>query len=154
MSQAITCSLVPRSGAGMSISGPITLMISIVKRLVTRCSSARESSIGSTRTPPFAPPNGKTDDRAFPGHQHGEGGDLAEVDVGGEPDPAFGRAHGGEVLDPVTEEGLHLRIGVPSEREAHHGRLLRDTEAVGDVVVQPHEPGHPVELAGGLLVHR
>jgi hypothetical protein len=102
----------------------------------------------------LGPAEGDTDDRAFPGHQHGEGGDLAKVDVGGKPDPALGRTHGGEVLDPVAEEGLHLRIGVPAEREADHGRLLRDTQPVGDVVVQPHEAGHPVELAGGLFVHR
>ena len=104
--------------------------------------------------PTLCPAEGKADDRTFPGHQHGEGGDLAQIDVGGEPDPAFGRAHRGEVLDPITEEGLHLRVGVTAEREADHGRLLRDTKPVGDVVVQAHEAGYPVELAGGLLVHR
>jgi len=59
MIHAITCSFVPRSGAGMSRSGPITSMISEVKRRVMRCSSLAENSEGSMRTPPFAPPNGR-----------------------------------------------------------------------------------------------
>ena len=56
--QAITRESVPTSGAGMSLSGPISLMISLVKRRVIRSSSRRESIFGSTTTPPFAPPNG------------------------------------------------------------------------------------------------
>ncbi len=56
--QAITRASVPTSGAGMSFSGPISLMISLVNRRVMRSSSRRESAFGSTITPPFAPPNG------------------------------------------------------------------------------------------------
>ena len=55
---AITCAFVPTSGAGMSFSGPISLMISVVKRRVSRSSSPGESCFGSHTTPPFAPPNG------------------------------------------------------------------------------------------------
>jgi hypothetical protein len=55
---AITRASVPTSGAGMSRSGPISLMISLVKRRVMRSSSSRERCFGSTTTPPFAPPNG------------------------------------------------------------------------------------------------
>lgn len=58
MTQAITCSLVPRSGAGMSRSGPMTSAISVMYRRVTRWSSAAESSAGLMRTPPFAPLKG------------------------------------------------------------------------------------------------
>ena len=46
------------SGAGMSRSGPMIGAISAVKRRVRFSSSPRESSVGSTITPPFAPPNG------------------------------------------------------------------------------------------------
>jgi hypothetical protein len=56
--QAITLASVPTSGAGMSFSGPISLMISLVKRRVIRSSSRRESRFASTTTPPLAPPNG------------------------------------------------------------------------------------------------
>ena len=42
----------------MSFSGPISLMISVVKRRVMRSSSPRESFFGSQTTPPLAPPNG------------------------------------------------------------------------------------------------
>ena len=48
----------PTSGAGMSFSGPISLMISVVKRRVMRSSSPSESCFGLQTTPPLAPPNG------------------------------------------------------------------------------------------------
>ncbi len=48
----------PTSGAGMSFSGPISLMISLVKRRVIRSSSPRESFFGSQTMPPLAPPKG------------------------------------------------------------------------------------------------
>ncbi len=48
----------PTSGAGMSFSGPISLMISLVKRRVIFCSSTRDIVFGLQITPPFAPPKG------------------------------------------------------------------------------------------------
>ncbi len=54
--QAIVCSLVAMSGAGMSRCGPITGRSSDVKRRVIRSSSASDIARGSQRTPPFAPP--------------------------------------------------------------------------------------------------
>ena len=56
--QAITCEFVPTSGAGMSFSGPISLMISVVYRRVRRSSSLDDSCLGSQTTPPLAPPKG------------------------------------------------------------------------------------------------
>ena len=56
--QAIVEPSVPTSGAGMSFSGPISLMISLVKRRVIPSSSWRDIFFGSQTTPPFAPPNG------------------------------------------------------------------------------------------------
>jgi hypothetical protein len=55
---AITRPSVPTSGAGMSTSGPISLMISVVKRRVIPCSSRSDICFGLQTTPPFAPPNG------------------------------------------------------------------------------------------------
>ena len=42
----------------MSFSGPISLMISLVKRRVMRWSSPSLIAFGLHTTPPFAPPNG------------------------------------------------------------------------------------------------
>ena len=56
---AIVAAFVPTSGAGMSFSGPISLMISEVNLRVMRSSSLRDMDFGSQMTPPFAPPNGR-----------------------------------------------------------------------------------------------
>jgi hypothetical protein len=56
--QAIVCSFVAMSGAGMSSCGPITGSSSDVKRRVRRSISVRESERASQRTPPLAPPYG------------------------------------------------------------------------------------------------
>jgi hypothetical protein len=65
MIQAITRPSVPRSGAGMSFSGPISSAISVVKRRVSRSSSASVSVRGSQTTPPLAPPKGRSTSAAF-----------------------------------------------------------------------------------------
>ena len=54
--QPISRSPVPTSEAGMSLSGPIIGSISVVYLLVNLSSSPKDSSLGSTFTPPFAPP--------------------------------------------------------------------------------------------------
>ena len=56
MIQAITCGLVPTSGAGMSLSGLISREISVAYRRVRCSSSSCESSFGLQTTPPLAPP--------------------------------------------------------------------------------------------------
>ena len=56
--QAIVCSSVAMSGAGMSSCGPITGSSSAVNRRVTAWSSRSESARGSQRMPPLAPPYG------------------------------------------------------------------------------------------------
>ena len=58
MIQAITWGLVPTSGAGMSLSGLISIVISVAYRRVRCSSSSCDSSLGLTTTPPFAPPYG------------------------------------------------------------------------------------------------
>ena len=45
--------------------GPIALTSSSVKRRVSRSSSPGESSFGSQRTPPFAPPYGSRNSAHF-----------------------------------------------------------------------------------------
>ena len=46
------------SGAGISMSGPMTVLIEEVYLRVSLSSSEFESSLGLQMTPPFAPPNG------------------------------------------------------------------------------------------------
>jgi len=58
MSQAMTWALVPTSGAGMSRWGPSTFSILSMKERATAWSSFDSSLLGSTFTPPFAPPYG------------------------------------------------------------------------------------------------
>jgi len=63
--QAISCGPVPMSGAGMSRSGPMRMDSSVVKRRVNRSRSPLVSVLGSTITPPLAPPNGTPTTAAF-----------------------------------------------------------------------------------------
>ena len=58
MIQAMICGFVPRSGAGMSLSGPISIAISVAYRRVRCSSSVADSVLGSQMTPPLAPPYG------------------------------------------------------------------------------------------------
>ena len=63
--QAIVCSFVAMSGAGMSSWGPMNGRSSEVNRRVSRSSSPRDSSRGLQRTPPFAPPYGRRSSAHF-----------------------------------------------------------------------------------------
>ena len=56
MNQAITCSLVPMSGAITSVCGPTNGIISCMYRRDSDSSSRFEMVVRSTRTPPLAPP--------------------------------------------------------------------------------------------------
>ena len=58
MIQAMVWALVLTSGAGMSRSGPISGLISVVKRRVRPSTSRAQSFFGSTMTPPLPPPYG------------------------------------------------------------------------------------------------
>src|SRR5205085_7813926 len=60
INHAITRPSVFTSGAGTSRSGPSNGDTSYVYRRVNRSSSPRLSFDGSHRTPPFAPPNGRS----------------------------------------------------------------------------------------------
>jgi len=55
----ISLSLVPTSGAGTSVSGPMMERISYAYLLVSLSSSARDIFFGLQATPPLAPPYGK-----------------------------------------------------------------------------------------------
>ncbi len=59
MIHAMISAVVLTSGAGMSDSGPTRTLISAANRRVIRSSSRWLSVLGSTATPPFAPPYGR-----------------------------------------------------------------------------------------------
>ena len=56
--QTIDWALLPRSGAGMSWSGPMLVPRAWVNRRTTRSNSSVSSAVGSNEMPPLAPPNG------------------------------------------------------------------------------------------------
>ncbi len=58
ISQAMVCALVPTSGAGMSRCGPMTFSILSMNDRATFWTSTGSSLVGSTFTPPLAPPKG------------------------------------------------------------------------------------------------
>ena len=63
--QAIVCSFVAMSGAGMSSCGPMIGSSSEVNLRVIFCSSSSERSRGLQRTPPLAPPYGSRSSAHF-----------------------------------------------------------------------------------------
>ena len=60
MIHAIICSVVPMSGAGTSVCGPMKGSSSDVNRRVNTSSSRWLIARGSQATPPFAPPYGRS----------------------------------------------------------------------------------------------
>ena len=147
---AITRASVPTSGAGMSFSGPISLMISLVKRRVMRSSSRGASAFGSTITPPFAPPNGMPIERALPRHPHRERLDLVERDVGVVADAALRRAARDVVRDAVAREDLRAPV-VHLRRDRDLDRLLALREDADQVVVDPELVADAAQLLLGDL---
>ena len=82
---------------------------------------------------------GQVDQRAFPGHPHGQGGDLPQVHVLVVTDAALGRTHGEQVLHPVTEDVLHEMVFVPAKGERHDMGPLGKEQPFPDVLVQSHD---------------
>ena len=80
--QAIVEPSVPTSGAGMSFSGPISLMISLVKRRVIRSSSLRDIFFGSHDHAALRAAERDAHQRALPRHPHRERLDLVGVTSG------------------------------------------------------------------------
>ena len=83
---------------------------------------------GLQRTPPFAPPYGKAQQRALPRHPHRERGALAERDVRVVADAALRRPEHRRVLHPIRGEDAHL-ARVEVDRHGDDDRALRDSGA-------------------------
>ena len=79
MIQAIVWALVFTSGAGMSRSGPMSTLISVVKRRVRPFELAHGEPLGIDADAALAAAVGDAHDGALPGHPHGQGTDLVEA---------------------------------------------------------------------------
>ena len=119
-----------------------------------RWSSVRESALGSIRTPPLAPPNGRPISAHFQRHPDRQRRDLAQVHVVVVADAALGGAHGEHVLHAVAVDRVDGLVVVAPERERNHQRALRRAQALPDVVVEVHQLRRLVELRDGQAVHR
>ena len=148
MIHAIVCAFVFTSGAGMSRSGPMSGLISVVKRRVRPSTSRMLSFLGSTTTPPLAPPYGMLTQRALPAHPHRQRADLVERHVLVVADAALPGAAADVVLDAVPGEDLHVAV-VHGDREVDGELALRDAEHTAHAVVEIELLRRVVELGLG-----
>ena len=96
----------------------------------------------------LGPAIGQAHQGALPAHEHGERGDLAEVDVAVVAQPALGRPERRRVMHAVADEDL----GAPAvhhDRDAHDERAARIAQPLVDVRVELKARGDGVELGDG-----
>ena len=163
--QAIVCSLVAMSGAGMSCCGPMNGSSSEVKRRVRRIELGGRHVMRATADAALGAAVGQPQERALPRHPHRQGGALPERDLVVVADPALRGPERARVLDPVRRiDGS--RLVVEHHRDAEHHRLLGvakpQADRLVDVRVQEgllelgdsraEERRVPLELAGRVLL--
>ena len=137
----------------MSRVGPSTFSILSMNERATAWSSAVSSLLGSTFTPPLAPPKGMLDDRRLPGHQLGERAHLVEVDLGVEADAALVGPARAVVLHAVAGEDVDLPVG-ELDRDLHLDLAVGGAQHGGDVVAQAQPLGGQAEPVRDDLVVR
>ena len=86
------------------------------------------------------------DDRALPGHPHGEGLDLVERDVLVVADAALGRAATQVVLDPIAGEDLDRSV-VHVDREMDGQLAAGLAQDAAHAFVHPQAVGGEIELS-------
>ena len=146
MIQAIVCALVPTSGAGMSISGPITPWSSVAKRRVTRSSSSEAQRARIDRHAALRAAERDVDEGALPGHPHRERPHLVEVGRRVEADAALGRSARHVVLHAVAGEDADRPV-VHRHREVGGPFALGKAQHGAHVGSQREVIGSPIELA-------
>ena len=126
--QAIVCSFVAMSGAGMSSCGPIIgselggeaarQPLELAQRQLARVAAdaALRAAVGQAQ------------ERALPGHPHRERRALAERHLRVVADAALRRAEHGRVLDAVAGEDRAAAVVEP-DRHGDHDRALRVAQA-------------------------
>ena len=153
MIQAMIWALVLTSGAGMSRSGPMRTVISVVEAAVRRLELLERELLGVDDDAALAAAVGDADDRALPGHPHREGLDLVERDVLVVADAALGRAAAEVVLDAVAGEHLDGAV-VHLDREVDRELAARLTQDPAQARVEVEPVGGQVELAAAPLPMR
>ena len=148
MIQAMVWAFVFTSGAGMSRSGPMSGLSSVVKRRVRPSTSRIDSFFGSTITPPFAPPYGMLTTAHFQRHPHREGADLVDRHVLVVADAPLARPATDVVLDAVAGEHLNVPV-IHGDREVDGQLALRDAEHASHAVVEIEPIGREIELLLG-----
>ena len=109
MIQAMVWALVFTSRAGMSRSGPMMGLSSVVKRQVSPSTSFSRAASGSTMTPPLPPPYGMSTTAHFQVIHIASGADLVQGHVLVIANAALGRSAAEVVLHAVAGEDLHDR---------------------------------------------
>ena len=105
----MTWALVLTSGAGMSLSGPMSTSSSVKKRRLSFQLALRQL-LGVDDDAALAAAIGDAHDGALPGHPHREGLDLVEGDVLVVADAALGWASAEVVLDAIAREHAHRTV--------------------------------------------
>ena len=135
--QAIVCSSVAMSGAGMSSCGPMIGSSSAVKRRVTAWSSPLRHRARVAADPALGAAVGQPQQRALPGHPHRERGALAERDVRGRsgyrPWSARGRSSAGR--------------GSPGRPTRRPSSSWTGTATISDALGKPQSLGDRVAMS-------
>ena len=152
MNQAITCSLVPMSGAITSVRGPDegNHLLHVAATEVLELLGLERARID--RDAALAAAEGKIGERAFPAHPDGERGDFADVDIGGEARAALGGTERQMMLDPVADEDLRP-IVLHADRTGDDDRALRIEQPVAFVLGDAQMVGDDRELIAGHFEH-
>ena len=139
MNQAITCSLVPMSGAMTSTRGPDEgdHLLHIAAGEILQLLQRQRMRIDGDAA--LASAIGQVGERAFPAHPDRERGDLADIDIGRETGAALGGPKRQMVLDPIAGKDL-LAAVVHVDRAPRRRWPASDREAGRD---------HPPEWRGG-----
>ena len=145
MNQAITCSLVPMSGAITSVCGPTNgnHLLHIAPR--QRLQLAPGNGGGIDPYAALGAAIGQADQRAFPAHPDRQRGDLADVDAGSKPGTALGRTQREVMLHPIALEHRDRTV-VAMDRTGNGDRAFRQQQAVALVHRDRQMIGDHLEL--------
>ena len=152
MNQAITCSLVPMSGAMTSVRGPDegNHLLHVAAAEVLELLGLERARVD--RDAALAAAEGKIGERAFPAHPDGERGDLADVDIGREARAALGGTQRQMMLDPVSDKDLRP-IVLHADRTGDDDRALRIEQPVAFVLGDAQMVSNDRELIAGHFEH-
>ena len=146
MIQAIVCALVPTSGAGMSESGPMMPSSSVAKRRVNASSSFELIAGRVAGYAAFRAAERHIDQRALPGHPHGQRADVIDIRRRMESEAALGRAARDVVLHAIAREDLESIRRRSLHREMDRVLPLRDAQHGTQAGLEGDVIGGGVEL--------